>query len=200
MIEALDAKLVQSLPELNRLQQKFYAATQHFSTMKLHSRRETVPNVAEFFLVAARPRIRLALWLERADPPEFDQINATDLLELRFAFARGLTLSAESSNRRVVPNTKVQILATFLCCTPCPTVSGLASFAEIYETTAKAWLHRLTSASLLKCHRTPNELFFFNALVVSRLTGFSREILNEHFEHTVARRDWLKRSAYRSIS
>lgn len=204
----LDLQLIREIPALLRMQRHFWLALdRHLFMQSRMSRSLPSPNLAELAIIYCRPRPRLAPWLASPNPGSSPasspassltahpstSLSVSDLLILRHEFIRRLTA------RGVVPKTKLQTLATYLAVTPCPTISNLSAFACVHPSRAKVWLQRLTDLTLLKCHKTPNELVFLNLHLVSALADMTPESIGEQFESTVSRRQWLKRSVYRSV-
>lgn len=205
MKPSLDLAIVNSLTSLTRLQAQALAAVDFHDKLGAHSNRRAqlgrTPNLAEFCLVATRGESRLALWLQRDFRHDASVFSAIDVLELRVQFV-GLLDDESTKNSRatLVPASKLELLATYLAITPCPTVSSLSRFAGIHVSRARVWLKRLSQASIIRGHSRPNELFFLNTLLVSRLFRISPDRLNAQFDVTVAKLDWLKRSIYRTTS
>ena len=205
MKPSLDLEIVNSLPALIRLQALCLAALDHHQKLSTQSNRSIratlAPNLAELCLVATRRGTRLAYWLQRELPHVAEVFSASDVLELRLQFVRLLDAhSTTGSEARIVPASKSTRLATYLAVTPSPTVSSLAGFAGISGSRARVWLKRLAQASIIRGHSRSNELFFLNTVLVSRLLNISPDYLNNQFDSTVSRLDWLKRSVYRTVS
>lgn len=204
----LDLRLAEALPTLIRLQNLFNLVQDKIcARQKQFGRALPAVNFAELALIASRPKPRLATWITTATAaPDRKALRTSDAaVLLRPPLSVGdllllrSQLAIELSDKAVVPTTKLATLATFLSVTPCPTTENLATFAGIHASRAKVWLACLAELSLLKCQKRPNELVYLNLQLVGLIADVTPSSLSEQFDLAVSRRDWLKRSAYRSV-
>ena len=193
MTKNLDVAFVERLPALTHLSSQLQKAVEGRRQNEANQRRSLpAPNLAELCLLAARGRRTVATWLLQK-PTSIRPLPVEKLLVLRAELAQ------EIEFEHLVPNNRVQLLATYLATTTCPQVSTLADFAEVNTKTARSWLRRLADQRLLLLFATSSELFFLNSKLISIISGFDHVQIESQFDLLVRQPRWLRHSHYRHI-
>lgn len=194
VIHALDFALINAIPAVRRVEAQISTSIQrHQSLQERHGRNLPTVNLAELVLVASRGSRRLPPWLLRSQNSQTG-VAIEALLEIRAQFSKKICES------KVVPRTKVGLLATYLSVSACPSVSSLVEFASIQPNRARLWLRRLSGAGLVLLLSTPNELICLNHELVARLAGETPDEIAEQFQQLRRKPRWLRDSSYRTVS
>jgi len=192
MTSLISAQLDNYMNNLARFRNAYFVAREKYS-----SRNSRELNLAEFAILHSRGGRRLPLWVRTIELSSSLECVITKH-ELRDFYDH---LVEQIGKYKIVPKTRVEILASYLAGQISAGVTTLADYAGIGTSTARNWLRNCAEHEILEPFHTFHESYFLNVNLIGLVIDGNQKI-SDYFAANFARdlaslrkrKDWLNES------